>query len=273
MNLENRVVDRLGRNIANEIGKARVWRRISTDPYQAIARLASRYGYTALSAAEVRVFSQNGEDGVLAEIFSRIGTTNQFFVEFGVQDGLQCNTRFLMEVLGWSGVYFEPNPQTFSRLADRLANRADVLTFQETVTPENANAVFARVGVPTEPDLLSIDIDGQDYWVWEALDDYRPRVVIIEYNSKLPAEARLVETKGLAWEGVTPFYGASLGALSALGDRMGYSLVHAELAGVNLFFVRKDVAQPFEIPPLRRGPNYFLRGESLPLSQRGHVDV
>jgi hypothetical protein len=271
-NLIRKAVSRVTRRIARE-----VWRQEPPpvrSQYEALALLAMRYGFKGLSAAELRVFSQNGEDGVLAEIFSKIGTTNQFFVEFGVQDGLECNTRLLMEVLGWSGVYFEPDGNSFSRLSERLQNRDDVATFREFVTPDNVNTLFAQAAVPVELDLLSIDIDGQDYWVWEALDGFRPRVVVIEYNTALPVEPRVVETKGAVQDRSTAFnfVGASLGAMQDLGRRRGYTLVHAELAGVNLFFVRDDLAAPFE-GFLARGPNHYLRGYTHPKSSGETVEV
>jgi len=258
--------DRLAGRIAFE------QRKDSGHRYAALALLAHRYGYTALSAAELQVFSQNGEDGVLAEIFSRIGTTNRFFVEFGASDGVECNTRFLMEVLGWSGVYFEPVPKAFARLSERLASRKDVLTIQAFVTPENAGGLFAQAGVPPEPDLLSIDIDGQDYWVWEALEAYQARVVVIEYNATL-VESRLVERKGTVHEGIpSSYFGASLEALRALGDRKGYTLVHAELAGVNLFFVRNELARSFDLP-LPRGANIWLLGHKQKAADGDYVEV
>jgi len=245
-----------------------------------LAALKQRHGYADLSASELdlsaselKVFSQNGEDGVLAEIFSRIGTTNRFFVEFGVGDGVECNTRMLMEVLGWSGVYFEPVASEFDRLSTRLAARDDVRTIRAFLTPTNIADSFGKVDIPLEPDLLSIDIDGQDYWLWRALDHYRPRVVIIEYNSSLPPAARLVEREGTVHEeDQSSYFGASLGALRALGERKGYKLVHAELAGVNLFFVRDDLAGRFE-EPLLRGPNFFLRGQRHRPATGDYVEV
>ncbi len=271
-NLIRKAVSRVTRRIGRE-----VWRQEpppTRSQYEAIALLAMRYGFQSLSAAELRAFSQNGEDGVLAEIFSKIGTTNQFFVEFGVQDGLECNTRLLMEVLGWSGVYFEPNIDSFSRLSERLQNRDDVLTLREFVTPDNVNALFAQAAVPAEFDLLSIDIDGQDYWVWDALEGFRPRVVVIEYNAALPVEPSVVEKKGAVQDRSTSFQfmGASLGAMLDLGRRKGYKLVHAELAGVNLFFVRDDLAVPFETV-LARGSNHYLQGYTHPKAPGETVEV
>jgi hypothetical protein len=271
-NLIRKAVSRVTRRIARE-----VWRQEpppTRSQYEAIALLAMRYGFQSLSAAELRAFSQNGEDGVLAEIFSKIGTTNQFFVEFGVQDGLECNTRLLMEVLGWSGVYFEPDPDSFSRLSERLENRDDVLTLREFVTPDNVNSLFAQSAVPAELDLLSIDIDGQDYWVWDALEGFRPRVVVIEYNAALPVEPSVVEMKGAVQDRSTSFQfmGASLGAMRDLGRRKGYKLVHAELAGVNLFFVRDDLALPFETV-LARGSNHYLQGYTHPKGTGETVEV
>ena len=256
-----RFIDRIARRIAYEVKKSSPPRLEAREQYLAVALLRDRYkDDDGLSAAELCVFSQNGEDGVLAEIFSRIGVEKRFFVEFGVEDGVECNTRFLAEVLGWSGVYFECDPDGFEALAQRLSNRPDLSVAQRMMTPANINEEFAAAGVPGEFDLLSVDVDGQDYWIWEALEGYSPRVVVIEYNSGLAAEESRVEPKtSRAWD-ETDYFGASLGAIRALGEGKGYRLVHCELAGVNAFFVREDLAAPFTVPPLPRGPNFNLVG-------------
>ena len=232
--------------------------------YAHLSLLAQRYDFSDnLAGAELRVFSQNGEDGVLGEIMRRIGVEQRFFVEFGVGDGTQCNTRFLSEVLGWSGVYFEIDESDFERLQRRFAPRDDVATLQHAVTPENVNELFAAAGVPTELDVLSIDIDGQDYWVWKALDGYRPRVVIIEYNAAIPASERLVEPLGHRWDR-SRYLGASIGAIEKLAAEKGYRLVYAELAGVNAFCVRDDLAGPFADERfVHRAPNVGLLGGGL----------
>jgi hypothetical protein len=266
-----RIGDSVARRIAFETNRWRLdepaeepLEPSTREQYLAIAMLRDRIPDPngGLSANELRVFSQNGEDGVLAEIFARIGVGPRYFVEFGVQDGVQCNTRFLAEVLGWSGLYIEADAEFFAGLYERLVNRPDLATVQAMVTPENVQQLFRDANVPEELDLLSIDVDGQDYWIWQAIDQYRPRVVVIEYNSGIRATEQLVEPRGRAasWSALIDFYGASEGALRALGEHKGYALVHADLAGVNLFFVRKDLATTFTAPALSRGPNFELLG-------------
>lgn len=231
--------------------------------YGAIGLLNQRYDYTdeSLAACELRVFSQNGEDGVIAELLHRIGTTNRFFVEFGVQSGTECNTRFLAEVRGWGGAYFEPDPASFRPLQARYEHRDDVICEERHITAGNVNDVFAGVGVPAEPDLLSIDVDGQDYWIWEALEAYRPRLVVVEYNAAIAPGRNVVEPLGATGFVGDDAYGASVSALQALGARKGYTLVHAEMAGANLFFVRDDLMGALGRPAIvHRSPNFHLLG-------------
>jgi hypothetical protein len=143
-----------------------------------------------------------------------------------------------------------------------------VKTLHALVTPENVQALFEQADVPSEPDVISIDVDGSDYWILEAIADYRPRVIVCEYNSALEPGRRLVQPRELgAWDG-TDYFGASIGALRALGERMGYRLVHTELSGVNAFLVARELADgrfPAERDvPLRTVPNYFQRGYRHP---------
>jgi hypothetical protein len=252
------MIDRLAARIAYEV--RRDTPGTTREQYSAISELQRRYATADLGAHDLRVWSQNGEDGVLAEILARVGIGDGFFVEFGVEDGLECNTRFLAEVLGWSGVYFEPDPDKFPILSARFANRGDVVTVNEFVMPATVNAQFEAAGVPETFDVLSIDVDGQDYWIWEALDGYRPSVVVIEYNSSLPADERLVEPRGAGPWDHTSYGSASIGALVQLGRRKGYELVHLELAGVNAFFVQTDHAARFAPVRAWRSPNLGLDG-------------
>lgn len=218
------------------------------------------YPVIDLKHYEKKIFSQNGEDGVTEKIFSLIGTTNRYYVEFGVEDGKECNTRFLRERFGWQGLLMDGG------YADERINLK-----KEFITAENINQLFEKYNVPEEFDLLSIDIDFNDFYVWKALQKkYRPRVVIIEYNAThLPTEDKVCIYNSQARWDKTNYSGASLLALYKLAKLKGYSLVYAEKIGVNLFFIRDDVVaqmsesfdginQPLKIykkPKYGRGPN------------------
>ncbi len=249
--------------------------------YLALSELSRRYAEIgpepgeqqptmSLSRFELRVLSQNGEDGVLAEIFRRVGAPARYFVEFGVESGRQGNCVYLADIAEWGGLFIEANPPLYRELNRKYAASPRVLTLEAMVTPANVEEIFSRVGVPAEPDVLSIDIDGGDYWIWEAIANYRPRVVVIEYNSTIDPSRRLVQPRErTSWDG-TDFFGASLAALRALGESKGYRLVHTDLTGLNAFFVREDLAgerfSQADRAPARGFPNYFLRGYRHPPS-------
>lgn len=186
-----------------------------------------------LADFERKVHSQNGEDGVLEKIFELVGTTNKFFVEFGVEDGSECNTKYLREAHGWSGL-----------MMDGSHSNPSINLQQEFITAENINELFLRYNVPKSFDLLSIDIDFNDFYVWKQISGYRPRVVVIEYNAThLPGEDRVVRYDATAkWDG-SNYFGASFLSLRRLGLSKEYSLVYAESHGVNLFFIADEVLQ------------------------------
>ena len=235
---------------------------------------------TPLTEFELRCFSQNGEDGVIAELLARVGVATSFFVEFGVESGREGNCVFLADVLGWSGLFIESDEQQFSELRQKYSANAAVQTLRAAVTANNIERLLGEASVPSELDLLSIDVDGQDYWIWEALRAHRPRIVVIEYNASLPPGRQLVQPGAYAegWDG-TDYFGASLGALCALAERKGYTLAHTDLAAVNAFFVRSDLAgdavpRPDQVAR-RSQPNYFIQGYRHPSDprQRSYTDL
>lgn len=242
----------------------------------AVAEIARRadsslYARADLTASEFRVFSQNGEDGVIVEIFNRIGVTNRYFVEFGIQDGSEGNAVLLADVFGWSGLFIEGDRELCERVR-RKYSHGPVDVLGAVVTAENINELFSASGVPAEPDLLSIDIDGNDLYVWRALECSRPRVVIIEYNSGILAEGPVVQpyTPDKAWDGSGAF-GSTLAALDVVASEKGYRLAHSDLSGVNAFYVRDDLweALGVETAP-RRAQNYGLTGlEQRPAAPPG----
>ena len=209
---------------------------------------------------ELGAFSQNGEDGVLVEILRRLGTMEGTFVEIGASSN-EANCVFLCDVLGWGGVFVDADPAEHARLQRKYRHRADVDGVRAMVTADNVETLLGEAGA-TDPTVLSIDIDGNDYWVWEALTTVAPAVVVIEHNASIDPRRPLVQSPTrAAWDG-SDYYGASLEAMRRLGARKGYRLVHAELTGNNLFFVRESLAASADLPAMTgaRVPNQFLMG-------------
>jgi hypothetical protein len=198
-----------------------------------------------LRACERRVRSQNGEDGIIQEILRRVGTRERYFVEVGVESGEQCNCARLVHEEGWRGLFLEADADQFAKLSRRYARRDGVRCVRATVTSANVEGLLRAAGVPEELDVLSIDIDGNDYWVWAAVKGWRPRLVVIEYNAAHPPPARWVmrEDPEHRWDR-TSYFGASLASLVALGRKKGYTLVATDSTGVNAFFVRDDLVTP-----------------------------
>jgi hypothetical protein len=207
-----------------------------------------------LEQYEGRAYSQNGEDGVIAAIFKAIGVTNRYFVEFGCEQATMCNTAYLLEQ-GWQGLLMD---------GAGLSENPRAIVHKEFITADNSNGLFAKYGVPQTFDLLSIDIDGNDYWVWKAIQ-HRPRVVVIEYNAHVPPHERrtILYDPRFVWTG-TDYFGASLLALKELGEQKSYTLVYCERTGTNAFFVATDALPPSFIPKsietIYRPPNYLNRG-------------
>jgi hypothetical protein len=205
--------------------------------------------FSEINAYEATVYSQSGEDGIIRELFARLPTAQRFFVEFGVEDGAICNTRLLIEQYHWEGVMIECDPDAFALLCRRYEPHP-VQCVQSFITRENIGGLFERAQVPEDFGLLSIDIDGNDYWIWEALAAYRPAVVLIEYNGTFGKDKRIVQAYDAAhrWNGRSRGYGASLAALAELGNRLGYSLIGTVRRGINAFFVRSDLLSAIGFP-------------------------
>ncbi len=200
---------------------------------------------------ERRIDSQNGEDGIIEAIFSKIGTTNKSFVEFGSGNLSECNTRYLARGR-WKGLWMD------ATYLDRWGR-----VKQERITAENIEALFVKYSVPREFDVLSIDIDGNDYWVWKAITEYHPRVVVIEYNATIPpTESKTIPYDAQwMWDGSTNYFGASLLALKTLGEQKRYVLIGCDSSGTNAFFVKREcVADHFimrDVAALYRPPSAF----------------
>jgi hypothetical protein len=211
--------------------------------------------------AEFRVFSQWGEDGILQHLLRHVHISRNIFVEFGVENYTESNTRFLVMNNNWAGLVIDGNSNNIDFIKnDDIYWRHNLKAEHAFITRENINELIRRNGISGEIGLLSIDIDGNDYWVWEAIDVVLPSVVVIEYNSRfgpkravtVPYDAGFVQ---LAAHHSGLYFGASLAALCLLGKRKGYSLVGCNTAGNNAFFVRTEL-KPSALPELTAAESF-----------------
>jgi hypothetical protein len=203
-----------------------------------------------LAAGDLRgyeecVSAQNGEDGIIREILQRVGVGRRYFVEFGVESGQECNCARLVRQEHWSGLFLEADAAHFAQLTENYRDYPQIRCARAAVTSNNIEDLLAAHEVPADLDVLSIDIDGNDYWVWRAIQRWRPRLVVIEYNATHPPPELWVMAEDPAhrWDG-TGHFGASLASLVALGRAKGYTLVATDSTGVNAFFVADEHVTP-----------------------------
>lgn len=199
-----------------------------------------------------KVYSQNEEDGIIIEIFNRIGTTNKTFVEFGSGDGLENNTYALL-FQDWNGLWIDGSPKNIRKIREGLPTTIDsgqLAVVESFITKDNINDLISPHIQEKEIDLLSVDIDGNDYFVWDAITCIEPRVLIMEYNARFvpPIRYCMAYDPQHMWN-YTDHGGLSLKFIEEKAAAKGYSLVGCSLSGANAFFVRNDLlAGKFEAP-------------------------
>lgn len=190
------------------------------------------------------VYSQTGEDGIIEKILELLPGKDNWCVEFGAWDGISLtNTRNLLETKNYSGVLIEAAKDRFLNLQRNYAHRKDVYPINRFVgfsADDNLDQILSATPIPRDFDFLSIDIDGNDYHVWEAFSKYRPKALVIEYNPTIATHIRFVQPADPSVS-----QGSSLLSLVELGKKKGYELVCA--LQFNAFFVRKEFFPLFEI--------------------------
>lgn len=198
--------------------------------------------YTDLfSRYKKNVYCQLGEDGIIERIFDVIGTTNRYYVEFGGWDGLHLsNTANLRINHGWTGLLLEGDGQRVMS----TSNREELNLRHEWVTKDNINQLFDKYNVPQTFDFLSVDIDGDDYYVWKGLT-YKPRVVVIETNPGISNDFPLTIQEGKSNVHNNNYFGANLHAFLDLANVKGYTFLTID--EYNVFFVLNEEFEKFNI--------------------------
>jgi hypothetical protein len=214
-----------------------------------------------LRDAEFRVFSQFGDDGIIQYLIHLLEPVEERFIEFGVEDYGESNTRFLLMNDNWTGLVIDGSREHVAHICRQDYHSRHTLTAAHAfVDRSNVNALFRDNGFTGGLGLLSIDIDGNDYWVWEAIDCVEPVVVVCEYNAVFGASRAVTVPYELTFQRTRAhpsnlYFGASLGALCLLAGRKGFAFVGANSAGNNAYFVRQDRLGPLRA--LRAGVRRF----------------
>ena len=222
---------------------------------QALARGNAGRVLHDLREAEFKVFSQFGDDGIVDALVARVGLPPEAerFVEIGVEDYREATTRFLLVNRNWRGLIVDRSDAHVQRLRDSsLLWRHDLHPVAAEVEPDNVNDLLREHGFDRELGLLCLDVDGGDYWIWEAVEA-EPAIVVVEYNSvfgaaravTIPYERGFDRTRA---HSSNLYFGASLRALALLGERKGYRLVGSNSAGNNAYFVRRELADGLPAP-------------------------
>lgn len=213
-----------------------------------IDQIAARTRLTDIHEAEFKVFSQFGEDGIIQYLIRQVKIPPNLhtFIEFGVESYVEANTRFLLMNNNWCGLVMDGSKENVSVIQNTaLYWKYDLTAIAAFVDADNINGLIHSAGFGGEIGLLSIDIDGNDYWIWDRINVVNPIIVIIEYNGLFGSRRAVVvpyDPKFVRSEAHYSYLyaGSSLKALELLGRRKGYALVGSNSTGNNAFFVRRD---------------------------------
>ncbi len=204
----------------------------------------------SLADVEFRVTSQWGEDGIIEWLCHKLPMIERSFVEFGVENYGEANTRFLLRHRGWRGLILDGNPDYMAQVrGETLHWMHDLVAHSAFVTAENIDGLIEQAGFAGELGILSVDIDGNDYWVLKAIRSVRPALIIAEFNGVLGDRHAITVPYDPTFERLKAhhsgqYFGASLPALTRLAEAKGYRFLGTNSNGVNAFFLRDDLAGP-----------------------------
>ena len=228
---------------------------------QILSRLAQNdMPVQPFSKVEFQVFSQWGDDGIIQYLINYLDIETKVFIEFGVQDYKESNTRFLLINNNWSGLVMDGDEANINSIKrDSLYWRYDLRAKKAFVTSENINTLLTEEGITGNIGLLHIDIDGNDYWIWKSIDVISPDIVIMEYNSVFGCDRAITIPYAPNFVRTSAHYsnlyaGSSLLALCDLAESKGYCLVGSNSAGNNAYFVKKEMIR--DLKPLTAKEGY-----------------
>ena len=219
----------------------------------------------SLLKSEFTIYAQGGDDGIIQYLIQNLPVKEKKFIEFGVQNYMESNTRFLLTNDYWSGLIIDANKTEIEFIKNHsIYQTYDLTAVQSFITKDNINELFINNGYEGEIGLLSIDIDGNDYWIWEIIESVSPMIVIIEYNHRYGPDRKVTipYTEGFDRTDAhhsNIYYGASLSALVSLSRTKGYRLVGCNPLGNNAYFV-KDSSETNHIPT-KSSREAFVQGK------------
>ncbi len=214
----------------------------------------------SLHEAEFKVFSQWGDDGIIQYLVNYLDIDIKTFVEFGVADYLEANTRFLLINDNWTGLVIDGSEMNVAKIKkDEIYWKHDLIAKSAFITSDNINQLIEEEGIKGQIGLLHIDIDGNDYWVWKALEVVHPIIMIVEYNSIFGYERAITISykPDFVWTKAhysNLYFGASILALCDLAEEKGYSFIGSNSAGNNAYFVKNEFLK--DLKPLTAEEGY-----------------
>jgi hypothetical protein len=209
-------------------------------------QVIQKESYNNLFELEFKIFSQWGDDGIIQWLINNILFENKIFIEFGVSDYIESNTRFLLFNNNWKGIIFDGSSTNITNIKNSdYFWKFNLQAEHAFIDSDNINDIISKYNLPSEIGLLHIDIDGNDYWVLKNLKNIKPVILILEYNSVFGYERAITVPYDKTFNRTEKhhsnlYFGASLLALYNLANELGYSFIGCTSAGNNAFFVRND---------------------------------
>ena len=231
----------------------------------------------SIDESNFKVFSKFGEDGIIQFLINNTNVKNKTFIEFGVEDYTESNTRFLLMNNFWSGYIIDGSKKNIGKIKNSyfyaLYNLQASCNF---ITKENINKILKNSSFDFDLGLLSIDIDGNDYHILKAIDQFNPRILICEFNNLFEMKNITVPYKA-SFDRFKEHYsgnyqGCSLKAINLLAEKKGYSLVSIDKSGTNAFFLRNDLLNK-KVKKININKSYFRYGIKYNFDKNGKLII